>query len=339
LVLLVTGGTGLVGGILISLIAEDPSLRDRGCRVMIRNPEDKEIVEKLGLTPIKADLTDKKSLKKAITDVTSIFNLAAKADDWATWDELYRVNVEGLTNLVSVMSDLNTDPFLAHASSTGVYGHFIPNTPIKETYKFNPTSIYQKSKYYQEKFLWELNDKEGWNNFSIVRPPSIIGPRDKKTILAIFNAVYEGKFPILRGGKQYATFMHPEDLSRAMILLDANQSITRGEAYNLKSFECQIIKLLNYVSEVIKCREPLKSRNYQLVYTAAVLSEIYSKLTGKKTMLNRYRVTKFSLSRRYNDSKIVKDINFIPEKNMETTIKESYQWVKEHNLFPPKSLL
>ena len=336
---MVTGGTGLVGGILVSLIAEDPSLRERGCRVMIRNPKDKIIVEKLGLTPIKADLTDKKSLKKAITDVTSVFHLAAKADDWATWDELNRVNVDGLTNLVSVMRDLNTDPFLAHASSTGVYGHFIPSTPIDESFKFNPTSIYQKSKYYQEKFLWELCDKEGWNNFSIVRPPSIIGPRDKKTILAIFKAVFEGKFPVLRGGKQYSTFMHPKDLSTAMILLDANQSVTKGEAYNLKSFECQMIDFLRYISKVIKSQEPLKSRNYQLVYTAAVISEIYSKLTGKKTMLNRYRVTKFSLSRRYNDSKIFKDINFIPEKNMETTINESYHWFKENNLFPPKSLL
>ena len=336
MVFLVTGGTGLVGGILTSLIAEDPSLRERGCRVIIRNPEDKEIVENLGLTPIKADITDKNSLKKAITDVTSVFHLAARADDWATWEDLYRVNVDGLKNLVSVMRDMNTDPFLAHASSTGVYGHYIPSTPIDESYKFNPTSIYQKSKYYQEKLLWELRDKEGWNKFSIVRPPSIIGPRDRKTILAIFNAVYEGKFPVLRGGKQYSTFMHPKDLCTAMILLDANQSVTKGEAYNLKSFECQIIDFLNYVSEVVKSQKPLKSRNYQLVYTAAVLSEIYSKFTGKRTMLNRYRVTKFSLSRRYDDSKIFKDIKFIPEKNMKTTINESYQWCKEHNLFPPK---
>jgi len=336
MVFLVTGGTGLVGGILLSKITEDSSLRERGCRVIIRNPEDKKIVENLGLTPIKADITDKKSLKKAITDVTSVFHLAALADDWASWEDLYRVNVDGLTNLVSVIRDSNTDPFLTHVSSTGVYGHYIPNTPIDESYKFNPTRIYQKSKYYQEKVLWELFDKEGWNNFSILRPPSIIGPRDTKTILAIFNAVFEGKFPVLRGGKQYSTFIHPKDLSTAMLLLDVNKSVTKGEAYNLKSFECQIIDFLKYVSKVVKSQKPLKSRNYQLVYTAAVISEIYSKFTGKRTMLNRYRVTKFSLSRRYDDSKIFKDLKYTPEKNMKATIDESFQWLKEHSLFPPK---
>ena len=334
LVLLVTGGTGLVGGFLTSKIAEESSLKERGCRVIIRNQDDKKLIENLGLTAIKADLTDQSSLKKALTDVTSVFHLAARADDWATWDELYRVNVNGLNNLVSVMRDSNSDPFLIHASSTGVYGHFIPSIPIDESFIFNPTSIYQKSKHYQEKLLWRHRDEEGWDNFSITRPPSIIGPRDKKTILPMFKAIFEGKFPILRGGKQYSTFMHPKDLCSAMILQEANQSITRGEAYNLKSFECRIIDFVNYISDVIKAQKPLKSRNYQLVYTAAVLSELYSKITGRKTLLNRYRVTKFSLSRRYDDSKIVKDINFIPEKNMETTIEESYQWLKTNNLFP-----
>jgi len=33
---------------------------------------------------------------------------------------------------------------------------------------------------------------------------------------------------------------------------------------------------------------------------------------------------------------IFKDIKFVPEKNMKTTINESYQWCKEHKLFPPK---
>jgi nucleoside-diphosphate-sugar epimerase len=334
LVLLVTGGTGLVGGFLTSKIAEESSLMERGCRVIIRNSTDKELVEKQGLTAIKADLTDQISLKKALTDVTSVFHLAARADDWATWEELYKVNVDGLNNLVSVMRDSNSDPFLIHASSTGVYGHFIPSFPIEESFIFNPTSIYQKSKYYQEKLLWKLRDEEGWDNYTITRPPSIIGPRDKKTILPMFKAVFEGKFPILRGGKQYATFIHPDDLCTAMILQEANQSKTRGEAYNLKSFECRIIDFVSYVSDVIKAQKPLKSRNYQLVYTAAVLSELYSKITGRKTLLNRYRVTKFSLSRRYDDSKIVKDINFIPEKNMETTIEESYQWLKSNDLFP-----
>ena len=248
---LITGGTGLLGSFLLEKIAADPSLKERGCRVIVRNPESKMKVENLGLTPIKADLNDIKSLKTAIMDVSAVIHLAARADDWATWKELYRANVEGLENLISVCRNANTDPFVSHTSSTGVYGHYIPSTPISETYRFNPTRIYQKSKYYQEKYLWELKEQEGWDNFSLVRSPSIIGPRDTKTIGTIFRLVYEHKFPILRGGEMYATFIHPIDLNTALLLLESNKSRSKGQAYNIKSFECKIVDFLDYIVKLV----------------------------------------------------------------------------------------
>ncbi len=335
MVLLITGGTGLVGGFLLEKIGKSPSLYEKGCRVIVRNPESKKKVEELGLIPIKADLNDINSLKEAISDVTTVIHLAARADDWASWKELYKANVEGLQNLVSVCRDANTDPFISHTSSTGVYGHYIPSSPIKEDFQFNPTSIYQKSKYYQEKYLWKLKDEEGWDNFSLVRSPSIIGPRDTKTIGAIFKAVYEHKFPILRGGKMFATFIHPVDLITALLLLDSSKPRSKGQAYNIKSFECRMIDFLEYIVKLVKPIKPPSSMNYRLVYTVAVVSEIYSKLSGRKTTLNRYRVTKFAKSRRYNDTKIKTELNYNPEKDMETTLDESYEWLTKNGLFPP----
>jgi nucleoside-diphosphate-sugar epimerase len=334
LVLLVTGGTGLVGSFLLEVIAENPALMDRGCRVLVRNSESKVRVEKLGLKPIKADLNDINTLKEAIIDVTTVLHLAARADDWATWNDLYHVNVQGLENLVLSCRNGNADPFLVHTSSTGVYGHYIPDHPIDENFRFKPTSIYQKSKYFQEKHLWKLENEEGWDNFSILRPPSIIGPRDHKTIGEIFKAVYRSKFPILRGGQMYATFMHPTDLSKALLFLEELQSKSKGQAYNLKSFECKMIDFLNYTVELINPANPPKPINYRLVYTLAVLSEAFSKLTGRKTTLNRYRVTKFAKTRRYDDSKITK-LGFVPEKDMKTTLDESYSWLTENGHFPP----
>ena len=334
MVFFITGGTGLVGSFLLDIIAENSDLREQECRVLVRDESSKQNIENLGFIPIKDDLTSS-SLKLSLTDVTTVINLAAKADDWTTWDELYRVNVRGLENLITSCQKVNTDPFVAHASSTGVYGHFIPSTPIDENYKFNPTSNYQKSKYLQERYLWKLKESEGWDNFSLIRSPSVIGPRDKKTILTMFNAVYQGKFPILRGGEMYATFIHPLDLSQAMLLLHGNKDKAKGEAFNIKSFDCKIIDLLDYVVKIIDPLKKPKTMNYRLVYSIAVLSELYSRIFGKKTTLNRYRVTKFARSRRYIDSKIKEKLGFQPEKSMETTINESYEWVTKMGLFPP----
>lgn len=336
MVYLVTGGTGLVGTFLTELIANGNDYDKNDCRIIVRSDESRNWIEKIGLTPVKADLNNVRSLNKALKDVEVVFNLAALANDWATWTELYRVNVEGMRNLVDASLNTNTDPFIAHISSTGVYGHYIPKTPIDENYRFNPTRIYQKSKYYQEKVIWDIYSSEGWDNFAILRPPSVIGPRDTKTILGIFKAIYDQKFPIIRNGNGYLTFIHPFDLCNAIMILETRQKKAKGNAYNLKSFECLLIDFLNCIVDKIKPPKPPRNRNYRLIYTVAVLSEIFTKITGRKTTLNRYRVTKFAHSRRYNDQKIRKEIGFIPQKNMETTIDESYEWLTNKGLFPPK---
>ncbi|MHA1215158.1 MAG: NAD-dependent epimerase/dehydratase family protein [Candidatus Hodarchaeales archaeon] len=335
MVILVTGGTGLVGTFLLEILAKDESIDGSDCYVMYRKPEDEDKIKRQGLTPIKADLNDVDSLKKAVKDVEIIYNLASLADDWAGWDALYRVNVLGMKNLLNSIIDANNDPFLAHTSSTGVYGHFIPSTPIDESYPFNPTSQYQKSKYLQEKMVWDFSEENSWDNFGILRSPSVVGPRDTKTMYAIFKAVWERKFPILKGGRAYSTFIHPYDLSQALILMGEKRNIAKKQAYNLKSFECRMKDFLDFIVQTINPPRPPKAMNYQLVYTVAVLSEIYAKITGKHTTLNRYRVTKFSNSRRYIDQKIQKDLGFKPTKDLETTVVESHEWLVENKLFPP----
>ncbi|UCG03955.1 MAG: NAD(P)-dependent oxidoreductase [Candidatus Heimdallarchaeota archaeon] len=335
MVCLITGGTGLVGSFLIEMLIENSYYENDTCRVITRSSESIAEISRSGLDAIKADLTDRNSLKKALKDVDVVFNLAALATDWAGWNELYKVNVEGMNNLLEACLATNTDPFLIHTSSTGVYGHFIPSVPIDETYKFNPTSIYQKSKYFQEKAVWDVYKENGWNNFSILRPPSVIGPRDMKTMFGIFKAVYERKFPIMRNGKGYLTFIHPHDLCSALLLIDEKRGQAKGKVYNLKSFECKLKDFLDYVVKKLDPPKLPKHRNYRLVYAIAVLSEIYAKLTGRHTTLNRYRVTKFALSRRYIDQKIKEDLGFQPQKTMEATIDESYEWLLQQNLFPP----
>ncbi|MFX0014907.1 MAG: NAD-dependent epimerase/dehydratase family protein [Promethearchaeota archaeon] len=335
MVYLITGGTGLVGSFLLKNLANDFHYDNGECRVIVRSPESKAIIEHQGFIPIKADLTDLKSLRIALKDVTVVFNLAAIASDWVGRKELYRVNATGMSNLLEACLTTNTDPFLVHTSSTGVYGHYLPSTPIDESYKFNPTSIYQKSKYYQEKAIWDVHTEEGWNNFGIVRPPSVIGPRDMKTIYGIFKAVYEHKFPIMRKGKGYLTFIHPQDLCDAILLVEEKKTHARGEAFNLKSFECTLKDFLDYIVKKINPPKPPRHRNYRIIYTIAILSEIYAKITGRQTTLNRYRVTKFALSRRYIDQKIKNELGFQPRKTMEATIDESYEWLVKRNLFPP----
>ena len=330
LVLLITGGTGLVGSFLVEILVKNPKYKDT--KVIVRNERNENFVKGLGFTPVYADLNDLESLNKAIIDVDGVLNVASLASDLAGWKELYRVNVEGMENLVDACVSSKNNPYLAHVSSTGVYGHYIPNYPIDESYKFNPTSIYQKSKYLQEQVLWKKSKESGWSNFSVLRSPSVVGPRDRKTMLRIFTAIYNRKFPIFRNGTSYLTFIHPVDLSNALILLYEKKP--QGEAYNLRSFECKLKEMMDYVISKTNPPELPKKMNYRLVYTLAVFSELYTKVTGQETTLNRYRVSKFGQSRRYLDEKI-RSLGFMPQKSLQATIDESYEWALDNKLFPP----
>ena len=332
---LISGGTGLVGSFLIDTIQQRETLDNRDYLFTCRSLESQKKLEEKGLKTIKADLTDFDSLKKAILDVDVVINLASLANDWAKWNDLYKTNVIGVKNLIKACVSSNTDVFLIHTSSTGVHGHYIPEVPIDESFPFNPTSIYQKSKYLQEKEIWDYSKENDWKNFCILRPPSVIGPRDTKTLLPIFNAIWENKFPILKGGNGYTSFIHPHDLSKALLLVAKNPDKTRGQAYHLKSFECLFKDFLKLIVNTINPPNPPRELNYHLVYTLAVLSEVYAKLTGRPTTLNRYRVTKFSRSRRYIDKKIKDHLGFNPEKDLKTTISESYEWFVKNKQFPP----
>ncbi|NHJ01044.1 MAG: NAD(P)-dependent oxidoreductase [Candidatus Heimdallarchaeota archaeon] len=332
MVLLVTGGTGLVGSFLVEILAKDENYQ--GSRVIVRNQESEQSIRNYGLIPVYADLNNLDTLKTAIKDVDGVLNVASLASDTVGWNDLFRVNVEGMKNLVTACMKGNNDPYMAHVSSTGVYGHYIPKYPIDESYKFNPTSIYQKSKYLQEQVIWEAHHQEGWDNFGILRSPSVVGPRDTKTMLRIFEAIYQRKFPIFRNGVSYLTFIHPYDLSKALLLLYKEKP--HAEAFNLKSFECKLKELMDYV--IIKINPPKvpKKMNYHLVYALAIFSEAYTKITGHDTTLNRYRVSKFGQSRRYIDTKI-RSLGFEPQKTMKQTIDEAFDWAVENGLFPPSN--
>ena len=143
---------------------------------------------------------------------------------------------------------------------------------------------------------------------SILRSPSTIGPGDLKTFYRMCIAVKNRKFPQAGGGENSLTFIDVEDLSQALTLVGAykNHKIATDKAYNLYSFRIILRELLNYLVAEFNAQEP-KKINYRLAFGMAVLSEFYSKVTGKKTTLNRYRIRKFGASRRYDMSMIEKD--------------------------------
>lgn len=246
---LVTGACGFVGSHMVAYLKQEgwdviatdlkrENHREYYCEDGIFHPTYCEgFVENLGVKFIPADLTKKETLYPLFDEkIDVIFHVASLYDYFALWDVLYKVNVEGAKNLASVAQDAGVKRII-HWSTEGIYGE-IENGPANEDYPKSPHNLYSKSKWEQEKVLWELH-KDNKIQLTVIRPGPIYGPRHSYGvyhILYIINRLGFIYVPSFYPKEKTLMFpsVHVYDLIRAAKFL-AEEGNSIGEAYNVLS--------------------------------------------------------------------------------------------------------
>ncbi len=115
---LVTGATGFIGGHVAQRLVRD------GYRVrcLVRATSDIEALERLGVELTVGDLTNAGSLRDAARGCRFVLHCGALVSDWATIDEIRRINVVGTRNALEAAAAASVERFV-HLSSTDVYGY------------------------------------------------------------------------------------------------------------------------------------------------------------------------------------------------------------------------
>lgn len=171
---LVTGACGFVGTYMCELLAQK-GFKVRGTD---RAGLDTTNLSSLGVEFVPADLTQKETLKPAVSGVEYVFHPAAVFDYSAPWELLERVNVGGTTNLCEVMAEAGAIKRFVNWSTVGVYG-----TPRKELLPYTenspvvPGNLYEKSKKKQEEVVEAFYQKHKLP-YTTIRPTPIYGPRN-----------------------------------------------------------------------------------------------------------------------------------------------------------------
>lgn len=291
--ILVTGGSGLVGAELIKqLLAKNKKVK----AIYHRTPIDKNL-QQPNLIIEQADILDVVSLEEIMEGVTEIYHCAGMVSfSPEDRERLYKINVEGTANVVNAALYAQVKK-IVHVSSVAALGRIRKDqivTEKMEWMKETSNSIYGHSKYLGEMEVWR-GQAEGLNSV-VVNPSIILGAGDwTEGSTKIFKSVYE-EFPWYTTG--ITGFVDVRDLARIMILL--MEADISAEKFIVSAHNVTYQNLFNLIADAFNKKRPTKEVTpliAGIVYRQQAIKSWFTNekpLITKETALTAMAKTNFS---------------------------------------------
>ena len=311
--ILVTGGTGLVGAHLLLELAGNA----QKVRALYRTEKSLNKARNLFTAKgnsrfdtiewVQGDITDVPSLEEAFAGIDTVYHCAANVS-FEPKDEalLRKVNIEGTANMVNCALDFGVAKF-CHVSSIAALGTPKDNEAITEETEWNPEvrhGDYAISKYGAEMEVWRAW-QEGLN-VVIVNPGVIFGEGFwNEGSGKVLKSVKNGQ-PFYTKGSVGIVFV--EDVVKAMLQLMAAD--TNGERYTLVSGNFTYKQMLNIIADAMKKSRPSIYASPLMTSAAWRMDWFVSKLTGQRRKLTRSMARSSHNIEHYDNSKIVQKLDF-----------------------------
>lgn len=217
----VTGATGFVGGHLLDrLLARGDSVT-----ALVRTPAKATGLAERGVRLVPGDLENVEALTTAAEGAEVIYHVAALtgAVDEA---EFLAANRDGTANLVAAARAAGGDPRIVLISSMAAGGPATRDQPRRGAGDDRPVTMYGRSKLASEQVV-----REQPLPWTILRPPTIYGPRDRDNLITIFKAARLGLAPVFGDGSQQLSLVHVDDLADAIIRAGEAPGVLGGTFY------------------------------------------------------------------------------------------------------------
>jgi nucleoside-diphosphate-sugar epimerase len=232
----VTGGSGFIGGRLIS------RLRDEGwnVRALARSDSSAEAVSALGAEPVRGDIADVESIAAGATDCSHAFHAAAFVGDWGTRAEFARGNVLGTHNALAGSAAAGVKRFVHVGTEAALLvGQPLVNADESAPLRPDSPSLYPSTKALAEQAVRQAN-RPGEFETVVVRPRFVWGPGDTTVLPSIVEAVKSGQFRWVGGGRHRTSTTHVDNAVEGLWL--ASQRGVAGAAYFVTDGEPQVFR-------------------------------------------------------------------------------------------------
>lgn len=333
--ILVTGGTGLVGSHLLYKLIKG----NEPVTAIYRQEKKLEITKRVfsyytehfqylfdKIKWIKADLLNIPLLSIAFNDITYVYHCAAFVSfEPDKYHLLRQANIEGTSNIVNLCISHNIEK-LCYVSSIATIGVTLGDNEITEDTHWNPeedNSVYAITKYGAEMEIWR-GTQEGLDAI-IVNPGVIIGA-------GIWNYGSGGVFKRIYNGLSYYTsgsigYIDVEDVVNTMIKLMKSTII--NERFILVSENWTYKQFLQTIAKALQVKAPDKEAMKIQLAIGWRLDWLFYKLKGKRRSLTKQLAASLVSKHIFSNSKIRQYLDF-EFKPIEKSITEvSQQFLKD----------
>ena len=310
--ILVTGGTGLVGTHLLYDLCKS----GKKVRVITRSNSNTANVKKVfsyyttnadellqNIEWVEADLLDVYSLMDAMEGVSEVYHCAAMVSfEPRLQEEMMKINIEGTANMVNAAKEKKVRKFL-HVSSIATIGRAKNSELCTEAmfWKSSPdNSDYSISKYAAEREVWRAAE-EGLN-VVIVNPSLIIGGGNwQQSSANMFSKGYKGIRFYTNGANG---FVDVRDVAALMIKL--MESDISNERFILNAENVSFRNYFNWMHQAFNKPNPSIKAGKLLSAFAWRAEKLRHLLTGAVPLITRETAQSAHRKRFFSNEKIKK---------------------------------
>lgn len=322
---LITGANGFVG----SHIVEE--LLDKKYQVtcIVRKTSDLKWISHLPIFYKYGDLSDKKFLEICIKDADIIIHCAATVRAF-TKEEYFNINVEYTKNICDAVLNVNRDlKKFIFISSQAAMGPSATEKPRKMNEEECPVSDYGLSKLAAER---EIIEKfQGKINYTIFRPASVYGPRDKD-IFIFFNLVHKHLRPITTQ-KRLLQLVYVKDIAKAIIASFDKPASDNNIYYLAEKTQYTWAEVGKVIARSVNRKAlpiPVPNTAFKI---AGFFAQSASHITKKPAVLNKQKITEMLQEYWTADTEPAEKDLQIEFTKLEIASKITYNWYRNNKWF------